>query len=120
MTNHRTQDESLSHILNYFSSGYYGLILTDYFSYAGQSNRNFIHELSLNPMFKINLGKNWYTLITPDIIYTFKTEKFFIPYTQELGKILNSNYTLSIKAGIHLKNNNKYDVLAEMKFSLLR
>jgi len=106
--------------INYFSSGYYGLILTDYFSYAGQSNRNFIHELSINPMFKINLGKNWYTLITPDIIYTFKTEKFFIPYTQELGKILNSNYTLSIKAGIHLKNNNKYDVLAEMKFSLLR
>lgn len=105
--------------IDYFSSGYYGLILTDYFSFAGQNNRNDIHELSINPLFKINLGKYWYTLITPDIIYTFKTGKFFIPYTQEFGKMLSSNFTASLKAGIHLKNDNKYDVLAEMKFSLL-
>ena len=106
-------------IIDYFSSGHYGLRRTDYFSYAGQNNGNNKDELSINPLLKVNLGKNWYTLITPDIIYTFKTEKFFIPYTQEFGKILSSNYTLSLKAGIHFKNDNKYDVLTEMKFSIL-
>ncbi|MDQ3020317.1 MAG: hypothetical protein M3R36_07075 [Bacteroidota bacterium] len=68
-------------------------------------------------MFKISLGKNWYTLITPDIIYTFKTGKFFIPYTQEFGKLFNKNFASSIKAGIHLRNDNRYDLLAEIKFS---
>jgi len=105
--------------INYYSLGFYGLILTDYFSFAGQNGRNDIHELSINPLFKISLGKNWYTLVTPDIIYTYKTERFFIPYTQEFGKMLSSNSTASLKAGIHLKNDNKYDVLVEMKFSIL-
>lgn len=106
-------------MIEYFKSGYYGFIITDYFSFAGQSNRNDIHELSINPLFKINLGKQWYTLITPDIIYTFKSGKFFVPYTQEFGKMFTGNFTVSAKAGIHLKNDNKYDVLAEMKFSFL-
>ncbi len=105
--------------IEYFNAGFYGLILTDYFSYAGQFNRNDINELSINPLFKINLGKNWYTIITPDIIYTFKTGKFFIPYTQEFGKMFNEEFTASLKAGFHLKNDNKYDVLAEIKLSYL-
>lgn len=106
-------------VIDYFKSGYYGLIMTWYFSYAGQSNRSNINELSINPLFKINLGKNWYTLITPDIIYTFKTGKLFVPYTQEFGKMFSRNFTASAKAGIHLKNDKKYDVLAEIKFSFL-
>ncbi|MBK8551607.1 MAG: hypothetical protein IPL53_11315 [Ignavibacteria bacterium] len=106
-------------IINYFRSGYYGLIITDYFSFAGQSNRDDVSELSISPLFKINLGENWYTLVTPDIIYTFKTGKFFVPYTQEFGKMLSRNITASVKAGVHLKNDNKYDILAEMKFSFL-
>ena len=105
--------------IDYFNDGFYGLILTDYFSFAGQNNRNDIHELSINPLFKLNLGKNWYTLFTPDIIYTYRSGKFFIPYTQEFGKMFCSNYTLSLKAGIHLKNDNKYDVLVEMRISVL-
>lgn len=106
-------------VIDYFKSGYYGLIVTGYFSFAGQNNRNNVRELSINPLLKINLGKNWYTLVTPDILYTFKTGKFFIPYTQELGKLFSRNVTASLKAGIHLKNNMKYDVLGELKFSFL-
>lgn len=106
-------------VINYFSGGYYGMILTGYFSYAGQNNRSNVSEFSANPLFKINLGKNWYTLITPDIIYTFKTGKLFIPYTQEFGKMFNVNFTASLKAGFHLKNDLKYDVLGELKFSVL-
>lgn len=105
--------------INYFKSGYYGLIITEYFSYAGQENRNVINELSINPIFKINLGKNWYTIFTSDIVYTFKTGRLFIPYTQELGKLFSENFVASIKAGVHLKNDNKYDVLSELKFSFI-
>jgi hypothetical protein len=105
--------------IDYFKSGYYGLIITEYFSYAGQDNRSDINELSINPLLKFELGKNWYTIITPDIIYNFSTTKFFIPYTQELGKLFNENIAASIKAGIHIKNDNKYDVLSEIKISFL-
>lgn len=106
-------------VIDYFRSGYYGIIITEYFSYAGQSNRNDVKELSINPLLKINLGKNWYTIITPDIRYNFNSTKFFIPYTQEFGKLFIENFAASVKAGIHLKNDKKYDVLAGIKFSFL-
>jgi hypothetical protein len=106
--------------IGYFKNNFAGLTVADYFSFAGKKDRSDIHELSLNPYVKFDLGKNWYTLITPDIRYNFKSEKFFIPYSQEFGKIFSRQMMTSVKGGFHLLNSDKrYDWNAQVRFSYL-
>lgn len=100
--------------------GFWGLLIRDYFSFAGDKERIKIHELSLQPLIKIFLGEGWYTIFKPDIRINWISKRAFIPYTQEFGWALNKNWVASLTGGFHISNADKrYDWIAELRVSYL-
>ena len=107
--------------INFYTDfGFIGAVLKNYFSVAGNKDRVNVNELSLQPLVKIELGNGWYTLIKPDIRQNWETNRIFLPYTQEFGKMINKNCVLASSFGGHILNRDrKYDWSAELKFSYL-
>lgn len=100
--------------------GFLGILFRDYLSYAGDDSRKNVHELSIQPLVKVDFGKGWYTIFEPDIRINWVSTKIFIPYTQEFGWMFNRNWIASVKGGFHLYNGDKrYDWLAEVRLSYL-
>jgi hypothetical protein len=100
--------------------GFWGILIRDYYSFAGDKYRRKVHELSLQPLVKLNLGKRWYTIFNPDIRINWISKRVFIPYTQEFGWLLNKNWVASITGGFHISNADKrYDWIAELSLSYL-
>jgi hypothetical protein len=102
------------------SWGFWGLLVRDYYSFAGNEERTRVHELSLQPLIKLNLGKKWYTIFKPDIRINWISKRVFVPYTQEFGWALNKNWVASLTGGFHISNADKrYDWIAELGISYL-
>jgi hypothetical protein len=100
--------------------GFWGILIRDYYSFTRENYRTKIHELSLQPMVKLNLGKGWYTVFKPDIRINWISKRVFIPYTQEFGLMLSKNFRVSLTGGFHLSNADKrYDWIAELRISYL-
>lgn len=107
-------------VISYYKKGFMGLILREYFSFAGHKDRSDVNEFSATVLFKYQLGKTWYTLAEPDIRYNFETKKIFIPYSQRFGVMFNKNLTGSLRAGFHILNRDKrYDWNVQLKLSYL-
>jgi hypothetical protein len=100
--------------------GFWGLMVRDYYSFAGSKDRMKVHELSLQPLVKLNLGIEWYTIFKPDIRINWISKRVFIPYTQEFGRMINKNWIASLTGGFHISNADKrYDWIAELRISYL-
>jgi hypothetical protein len=98
--------------------GFWGILIRDYYSIAGSKDRMKVHELSLQPLVKLNLGKGWYTIFKPDVRINWISKRVFIPYTQEFGWMINKNWVASLTGGFHISNADKrYDWIAELRIS---
>ena len=73
------------------------LILRDFFSYAGDDDRRDIHELSVQPGLNINLPRQWFVSLFPDIRINWEDgAKAFVPFDLEVGKIIAGNVITSV------------------------
>lgn len=102
------------------SWGFWGVLVRDYYSIAGNKERKKVHELSLQPLLKLNLGMGWFTIFKPDVRSNWISKRVFIPYTQEFGWMINKNWVTSLTGGFHISNADKrYDWIAELRISYL-
>ncbi len=73
------------------------LVLRDFFSYAGNGDRRDIHELSVQPGLNINLPRQWFVSLFPDIRINWEDgAKAFVPFDLEVGKIIAGNVITSV------------------------
>ena len=103
-----------------FMGGFWGILLRDVFSVAGHDSRPNIHELWIRPLVKLDLGKQWYTLFTPDIRINWVSERVFLPFTIEFGKLWGNSWLVSVRGGGHISNADKrYDWRTQIRVGYL-
>lgn len=88
-----------------------GLLLRDYFDYAGNDERADIHEMSIQPLFNYNLPERWFIGSNPDIRINWEQDNdLFIPFNMILGKLLNKTTVASVEFNTPIVNDyDRYD-----------
>jgi hypothetical protein len=94
-----------------------GLLLRDYFDYAGDDDRADIHELSIQPLFNYNLPERWFLGINPDIRVNWEQDnQWFVPFNVTLGKLINKSTVMSVEFNTPIVNDyDRYDWQIEFR-----
>jgi hypothetical protein len=94
-----------------------GLLLRDYFDYAGDDDRADIHEMSIQPLFNYNLPERWFLGINPDIRVNWEQDnQWFVPFNVTLGKLINKSTVMSVEFNTPIVNDyDRYDWQIEFR-----
>lgn len=97
-----------------------GLVLRDFFSYAGDDARRDIHELSVQPGLSVNLPRQWFVSLFPDVRINWEDDaKAFVPFDLELGKIIAGNVITSVTLDVPIVDDYKlYGWQVELRLGL--
>jgi len=103
-----------------YSGWFWGVFFKDVFSIAGDGSRPNIHELAIRPFLKLDLGKRWYAMFNPDIRINWISERVFLPFTAEFGKLFGNAWVLGVRSGGHISNaDERYDWRLQVRLSYL-
>ncbi len=73
------------------------LLLRDQFSFAGDSDRDDIHQLVIQPVFNVNLPQAWFVTLAPEIRLDWDEGDWFVPFDVTLGKLINPSTVASLE-----------------------
>lgn len=84
------------------NGGYVGLTVRDQFDVAGDSDRNDIHELVIEPKMSFNLNSRWALITAPDIKIDLENDNgLFVPLSLQLSYRDNTTvYSLEVEQSI--------------------
>ena len=84
------------------NDGYVGLTVRNQFDVAGDSDRDDIHELVIEPRLRFNLSKRWAFIMAPDIRINLENDnELFVPISGQLSYRDNTNvYSLEIEQAL--------------------
>lgn len=84
------------------NGGYVGLTVRNQFDVAGDSNRNDINELIIEPRLRFNLSNRWAFITAPDIKIDLENDnELFVPLSGQLAYRSDANvYSLEIEHAI--------------------
>ena len=103
-----------------YSGWFWGVFFKDVFSIAGKGSRSNVHELALRPFLKVDLGKGWYAMFNPDIRVNWISQRVFLPFTAEFGKLFGNAWVLGVRSGGHISNADKrYDWRLQVRLGYL-
>jgi hypothetical protein len=96
------------------------LVLRDFFSYAGDGDRRDIHEMSVQPGLNINLPRQWFMTLFPDIRINWEDgAKAFVPFDLEIGKTIAGNAVMSMTLDVPIVDDyDLYDWQVELRLGL--
>lgn len=76
---------------------YTGLVLRQYVSVAGPSSRKDINNFSIEPQFNFVLPGQWFLNTSPEMIYNFETEGWFVPLDLMVGRKFGESWIASVE-----------------------
>jgi len=76
---------------------YAGLILRQFVSVAGSSNRSSINYSQLEPQLNIDLPNQWFLITSPKIRYNEESSKWFVPLDLMVGKKFGLHWLVSVE-----------------------
>jgi hypothetical protein len=95
-----------------------GLILRDYFSFAGDSDRSDINIFSVQPEVTLQLPKRWFISLEPEIKFdTLKGWNAFVPFDMTIGKKATDSIVVSLQGDVGLIKD-KYDYDYQFEFRI--
>jgi hypothetical protein len=102
---------------NWSQGSYIGLIVRDFFDYAGKDNRSDIHQLSIKPTFHYAFPDDYFVSMKPDIRINWEQEnQMFVPFNITLGKMITKNLVTSFDFDVPLVNDyDRYDWQIEFR-----
>jgi len=96
---------------------FYGFLLRNEISYAGNEDRRDVNELVFQPMLNVMLPDRWFICTAPAMrINWAQNNSFFLPVDLIVGKVVGKGKTISLKASVGvIKDYNFYDY--ELEFT---
>ncbi|MEQ8223022.1 MAG: hypothetical protein ABRQ37_12020 [Candidatus Eremiobacterota bacterium] len=94
---------------------FYGFLLRNEMSYAGNENRRDVNELVVQPFFNLMLPDRWFICTAPDMRINWEqNNSFFLPVDLIVGKVVGNGKSLSLKTSVGvIKDYNFYDYQLE-------
>lgn len=84
--------------LSDWSNGaYFGLILRQAYNVAGYRSAHYVCKTYIEPFFNLNLSNQWFINISPELIYNWRIESWFVPFDLMVGKMINERLIISLE-----------------------
>lgn len=84
---------------------YIGLLLRHAFDVGGYSSAPHISKTYIQPSLNFNLQENVFLLFSPELIYNWKIQKWFIPFDVMLGVTIQKKFIFSVEYDCAIVNN---------------
>lgn len=82
---------------NWVPGAYCGVLLRHDFSVGGYKSAPAISQTFIQPFFNLDLPHRWFINSSPEMIYNWKINAWFIPFDLMVGKMIRKNIVASIE-----------------------
>ncbi|QZA58238.1 hypothetical protein [Candidatus Rhabdochlamydia porcellionis] len=83
-------------LASWMNGAWTALMIRQACSFAGQSNRNSISQVYIQPILNIDLPRMWFLYFDPEIRFNWITHKWFVPFNITMGKLITPKIVFSV------------------------